>query len=910
MGKLKTKLKQNYIYVLAFIIPIIIMTVIYMLLGIYPAGNKTILNSDSYLQYVAFLGRIKDILKGDASIFYTFSKSLGGNISGLFAYYIISPLNLIIALFPKEYIAEAMAVITLIKIGLSSLTFTVYLVKTFNRKNIETLIFSLCYSLMAYNINFQLNIMWLDGVILLPLVILGIDKLINKNKYKLYVITLFLAIVTNYYIGYMICIFAVLYFIYKGILSSKFNFIMIRNFIGASVLAGALSAFILIPTILSLGAGKAKFRLFQDLLELMLRPDEIIAKLFVGNYSVAQLMGNHPYIYCGVIITILVLLYFMNRNISVKERILSGVLMFILLLSILISTLDLIWHGFDYPIGFEYRFSFLISFFAIILAYRQFISDDNISKLKISIMVLLGVVCAGYALKGDYEGLYDNNIVLTVTLFIAYITLIKIANVNKSYRCIKFSKANRSFINNIFSRYSRFGSAIKAITMVLVLAELSINAYSCLSLRSYVSRVRIYNYINDMQPIVNELKDNMDNFYRMEEVFSNTYNDSMLLNYYGITHSSSANDANIKGFMANMGIKSSSIFVKYNRGSTIGVDSLLGVKYHIVSRSAEDFSNYHYSENQYYNKILEENGYIVYENPSALPIAFMVNEGVKDVDTSKGNTFELNNSILSAMINNKKVVNTPLDVKEITSENLISTIKDGEVCYEKMDNQKEASITFTVTAVDNNPIYMFLKSEAYENGESGFNQVGVSINGVEKFTAFDSGNYNVECIGAFNRGEEVNISVTLNSNELYLKELQAYTFDVSEFEGIYKNLSSNVIDDIEYRDGYVKGTINVSNEKTLLYTSIPYDEGWNVTVDGKKVDYLNILDGLIGVELEEGEHTIEFKYRVPGLIIGSSISVLAFIGLLVFLRCNSKYRVVKKRRFDHLFDANYLNRRI
>ena len=905
MKKLKLNLSISYIYILSFIIPIIIMISIYALIGIYPAGNKTILNSDSYLQYVAFLGRIKDIFKGDASIFYTFSKSLGGNTSGLFAYYMASPLNLIIALFPKAYIAEAMAVITLLKIGLSSLTFTIYLIKTFKKKDIEILIFSLCYSLMAYNINFQLNIMWLDGVILLPLVILGIDRLINKDRYKLYVITLFLAIVTNYYIGYMICIFAVLYFIYKGILTNKFNFRMIGKFIVASILSGALSAFILIPTILSLGKGKAKFRLFQDLPELMLSLDEIIAKLFVGNYSVAQLMGNHPYIYCGVIITILAMLYFMNRNISIKERILSGILMIILLLSISVSTLDLIWHGFDYPIGFEYRFSFLISFWAIILAYKQFISDDNISKLKISIVILLGSVCTVYILNGDYEGLYDDNIVLTVVFFIVYVNLIKILNINKAYSGIRFSKANGVFIRNRIGRYIKFGHSIKAIIMVLVFAELGINAYSCLELRNFVSRARIYNYINDMEPIVNELKEGMDNFYRMEEVFNNTYNDSMLLNYYGVTHSSSANDSTIKGFMTNIGVKTSSIFVKYNRGSIISIDSLLGVKYHIASRSAEDFSNYHYTENKYYNKILEEDGYIIYENPLALPIAFMVNEGVKDVDTSKGNVFELNNSILSEMTNHKKVINKPLDIKEITSENLISTKEDGEVNYKRINKYKQASITFTVTAVDNNPIYMFLKSEAYEKGNISSNQVSVSINGSEKFTVFDSGNYNVECIGAFKRGEEVKITVTLNTNKLSLKELQVYTFDINEFEEVYEDLSSNVISDTEYRDGYIKGTINVSNEKNLLYTSIPYDEGWSVTVDGKKVDYLNILNGLIGIELDEGEHIIEFKYRVSGLIIGSIISIL---GLISFLGYGLKGSFTRKRRFDHLFDSNYLRR--
>ena len=346
----KLKFKENYIYIFSFIVPIMLMVVIYALIGIYLTGDKTIVNSDMYLQYVGFLGHIKDVLKGEANLFYSFSKSLGGNTVGLFAYYMSSPLNLIIGLFPKAYIAETIVVITLIKIGLSSLTFTIYLIQSFKKRDINVIMFSLCYSFMAYNINFQLNIMWLDGVVLLPLVILGVDKLINENKYKLYVISLFIAIVYNYYIGYMICIFSGLYFIYKLILNNKVKLIKLGSFIGASILSVALSAFILIPTVLSLSSGKAKFRLFQEAPKLMMSLDEVIAQLFIGNYSLGQIMGNYPNIYCGVIITVLGILYFLNKNISRKERILSGIFMFVLLLSIFISTLVLIWHGFDYPV--------------------------------------------------------------------------------------------------------------------------------------------------------------------------------------------------------------------------------------------------------------------------------------------------------------------------------------------------------------------------------------------------------------------------------------------------------------------------------------------------------------------------------------------------------------------------------
>lgn len=864
MKNLKLKLKENYIYLLSFIIPIILMGIIYAVIGIYPFGNKNIITSDMYLQYVAFLSRVKDILSGDAGIFYSFSKSLGGNTAGLFAYYMSSPFNLIIGLFPKVYIGEVIALITLIKLGLSGLTFTIYLSNTYKKKDITTLMFSLCYCFMAYNINFQINIMWLDAIMLLPLVLLGIDKLINENKYKLYVITLFITIISNYYIGYMVCIFSVLYFSYKIILNNKISLKKIGTFIGSSALSGALSAFILVPTVLSLSSGKAEFKLFESGPEVVIKPVEILAKLFIGNYSLKQITGSYPNIYCGVIITILFLLYFINKNISKKERISSGILMLVLLLSVFISTLNLVWHGFDYPVGFEYRFSFIISFLAITLAYKEFVSNENLSKIKIIVLLLIGAATSIWISMGNHDGLTKTKILVTGMFFVAYVILLKVLN----------KITNKKVI-------------IKVALALFVSVELVINAYSCLVLQSYAPREYIYNYINYLQPIVNELKEEMDNFYRMEEVFTNTYDDSMLLNYYGITHSSSSNDSNTKEFMEKMGFKTAPSFEGYNRGGLISVDSLLGLKYQIAAVRAEKFSSYDYTENNYYEKILEQGEYIVYENPFALPIAFMVNDDLKNVNTSNVNTFDLNNNILSSMVQSEEIINKPLEIKEIESNNLTSITKDGETYYKKINQDEDASIIFTVEASDNNPVYMFLRSELYENKINNYNQVLVKINDSKEFPQFDSGNYNVEYIGTYEEGNEIKIEVNLKREQFSLKELQVYSCDVSKFAEIYNDLNENTITNTVYKDGYIKGNINVPEDKTLLYTSIPYDKGWSVTVDGIEVEYIKILDGLIGVELNEGNHNIEFKYKTPGLLLGSIISLLA-IFIIIFMEIAKK----------------------
>ena len=122
---------------------------------------------------------------------------------------------LLLVFFDKYSIPEFIFLINIIKIGLSGFTSYHYFKNTFKGKESTSLVFSIVYALMAYNIVYSQNIMWLDGVYLLPIIFLGIDKLIEKEKPVLFCISLAFSIFCNYYIGYMSCIGSLVYFIYK-----------------------------------------------------------------------------------------------------------------------------------------------------------------------------------------------------------------------------------------------------------------------------------------------------------------------------------------------------------------------------------------------------------------------------------------------------------------------------------------------------------------------------------------------------------------------------------------------------------------------------------------------------------------------------------------------------------------------
>ena len=185
----KTMKERKYLFI-CFILPAMLMWLAYITRKVYPFGNNSVLVLDLNGQYVYFFEALRDIIHGGGSLLYSFRRTLGGEFIGIIGYYLASPFSIITSIFPDKFMTEALLAMFLLKI------------------------FSTMYALCAYAVVMQNNTMWIDNLIWLPMILLGIENLIKHGKFKLYVITLSLAIFSNFYIGYMMCIFVTLYFFY------------------------------------------------------------------------------------------------------------------------------------------------------------------------------------------------------------------------------------------------------------------------------------------------------------------------------------------------------------------------------------------------------------------------------------------------------------------------------------------------------------------------------------------------------------------------------------------------------------------------------------------------------------------------------------------------------------------------
>ena len=318
---LKTRLtclyQHNRKTLLAFILPALILFFGYMTRGIFPVGNRNVLTIDLYHQYAPFLAELAEKYRTGGSLFYTWAGGLGVNFLSLFAYYLASPLNLLIVLFPPSYLTEAIMLLILIKIGLAGACFFIFLRGVWRRENLQMVAVAILYALSSYNLAYSWNIMWLDGVFLLPLILLGLVYLIREKRYLLYTLSLALVFISNYYISFFVGIFTALYFPvglfqYHSFTRIKQLLATIGRFIVFTLLSGGLAAVLLLPTYFSLklpsAAGDSMPTTISHYFDLF----DYIGQHFM--LTPPTIRDGMPNMYCGILALLMIPVYFFAKS--------------------------------------------------------------------------------------------------------------------------------------------------------------------------------------------------------------------------------------------------------------------------------------------------------------------------------------------------------------------------------------------------------------------------------------------------------------------------------------------------------------------------------------------------------------------------------------------------------------------
>ena len=824
-------MKQKKYNILSFIIPVIVMILLYMSVGVI-GGKKNILTVDLANQYVEFFGALKDVLSGITSPFYSFSKTLGGNFFGIMTYYLLSPLNIFLVLFNKIDIPKFILIINIIKIGLTGLTSYIYFNKKFKETKLS-LVFSITYSLMAYNIAYSQNIMWLDGVIMLPLIFLGIDRLIEK-KPLLFYISLTLSIIFNYYIGYMSCIASLLYYIYELYLKEKKLEIKKILYCIKYILISVLTAgIILIPSIFSLMQGKANGLLGDFVPNQRFAILDLITRFYIGTFKNTDILGTLPNLYISQIMIVLVIYYFFNKNIKEKEKYASLILIGIFALGFIFSPINTIWHTLKNPVGFPFRYSFMFDMILLIIAYKSILNIKEIDKNFIKKFVFYSILISLIIDKLLYTKTMYYKIIGTSVLEIFYL--------------IYLSKNKKQIKNYI---------------IILLTLEMFLNGFTTVYNIKYQNKEKYNKFMNETGKIIDNINKKENSFLRLEKNYSYSSNDELLLNYSGISHFSSVYEGKTNELLGKyLGIFNRFYVTNYY-GSTLVTNSLFDIKY-LLSKE----------ELPYYEKIDRKYNINIYENNYNLPLGFMVDKNIENLKLKKYEPFINQNNILKAMNQNIEDVFYKNNY-QIEFINLKKDETKEKLTYKKINQEQPASIKVKLNTEHAGILYGYMSCEK-------FKKVDVLLNGKSIIDITDENGYeaNILELGKHNLNEEIELEFLLLEDNIQPKEIMFYTLDLEKFENAINLLNNEKLEIIEYNKDYIKAKINVEKEN-ILYTSIPYDKGFEIIVDGKKQNASKTFDTLISLKLDKGIHTIEFKYHTRGLKEGTIISL---VGILLFI---------------------------
>ncbi len=865
----KKKIYENY-YLLSFVLGAL---AFYLFVSYSQmAGGKYIfLDGDNLDEYVpGYMALCDNIIKGK-SIIYSWCIDLGMNsyinLSNSVLFNISTLLYLL--LYKIDY-ATVTVIILIIKAGITALFFYLYIDKIWNIKGIRGLVFSVGYAMCAYMVVYiPAMLIYVDAIYMLPLILCLVSIFAKNGNYKLMCAAYLYVFLNFYYTGYIVGFFSFFYLVLYMIFINEYSFKIILKkimFFGLCIIITAgITAIIIFPTIYF-----AFTKYSEDagaLTENMhVNPLDIYNQLFVG--QVCGYNSNYyPYVYCGLPALLLFPLYFVTKKIKKKEKLFWGILLILMVISCFVLPLYLFWHCFDAPDGDPYRFSFIISLIICVIAARGsvYLSEFGGKILFFSALINSGIYILCMYIQPLYQQeyyIYPRNTwlywIINSVFILGYFV----------WACL-------------YSKYKeKYKNVMQMIIAIVVIAELVFNAYSGYYKEDYLvprNNVDTYNlWQKTVNEALDEIKKDTNGFYRIGSKNDYILNAPLFFNYNGIASFASLENYEVRCVLDKLGLSTSARDI-FCYGLTDFTRMILAVRYDINNVAFDNHSAYVVGSDYHADVI---------KNDYCLSLGFLVDESIKSFEFSGRNEFKNINELASCMTGRE------MELYELYQNNM--ELEEDGIVVEQVD---EETFIFSMYNDDNNSAGLLHFRIPADNREA-FVQFdyGFSVYDKDAPLLFDvtAGkidvleNISVSYIRPLSRLYDKYEIAILMTDGLYKtvmapQNINFAYYNKDEFLKLYNELKDGQMEVVDYDNGFVHGKVNVLNDDQILFTSIPYDIGWEVYVDGEKTQIIKLIDdAFIGIELKKGEHDIVFQYHVPGFNTGLIISIVSIILFVIF----------------------------
>lgn len=846
---MKLFFKTYWTYFVSFIIPVIIMTGVYLSQGIYWNSDTSPLLGDGFHQYVIFDVALRNILHGNGSLFYTFTSGLGLNFYALSSYYLGSFLSPLVYFFNLSNMPDAVYLTTLLKFGLIGLSTYFSLNKLFQSiPNPLKLALSTSYALMSFTVS-QLEIKtWLDVFILIPLIITGLQLLITEKKSLLYFTSLSILFIQNYYFGYMTALFLIFWYLCQISWDFKTRKSSFLDFIVTSFLAGMASLILTLPTLFDLqthGEKVTEVTKFQTESSWYL---DLFAKQFIGSFDTTK-YGAIPMIFVGLLPFILTILFFTMKSVKFHVKLIYAIFFAFLIASFYIEVLDLFWQGMHTPNMFLHRYAWIFSTLLIYTAAEVLnrLKELKLWNLLMSLLIVLTGFLATMYFKSHYSFLTDLNILLTLEFLVVY-SLLLLAVIKK-------------FISvNLFS----------ILISLFIMIEVSLNASSQMDGIAKEWGFASRSAYNRDIPAMESFSTYIGNqFTRTEKLETQTGNDSVKFNYNGISQFSSVRNRSASSTLDKLGFKSSgtNLNLRYANNSILS-DSLFGIQYNISENPIDKYG---------FQDVYQKDNLTLYENQFSLPIAFASQSVYNDVKFNE-HTLDNQASFLNQLANVNFDYFSPIPHDKIENTNDLISVTSS--------SNEDAAIQYQIEIPENSQVYLSFTNLHFSNDKQ--KKVDILVNGEKKTFTTDNA-FSFFNLGYTKEKKTFNIHVSFPGNsQVSFESPTFYRLDTQTLTEAIQKIKEQPVT-VSTSKNKVFATYNVQQDTSIFFT-IPYDKGWSAYQDGKKIEIKQAQTGFMKVDVPKGKGTITLSFIPNGFITGS---ICSFISLLLFRIYNYRRKLSK-----------------
>jgi len=868
---------KKKVYLASFIAPMAIMFVVWAIDGFFPFGTKSLMAVDFNAQYIGLYAYFKHLfLNGDwSSFFYSFSKSIGGGMLGIWGFNLLSPFNFLFLLFSEENFQWVVPIVIALRYGAMGLTMAHFLVKRYDGlKNKAYLvpIVATIYALNGFNVSYQMNPIFYDGMVMLPLVLIGVEQVLDNKSPKGYIGMLALSLFVQFYMGYMTCIFVVIYALFyiirsENLRNKKVILTRLGKLAAASILAVGIVSAVLLPILISLVSTKGGLQSSLKFeWKLQINPFEILAKLFLGAFDNTSWPAgpNLPNIYVASFGLLGTLYYFISSKISKWSKIAASFVLVVFLISCAHEFTSKLWHMGQNPAGFFYRFSWIIAFFLVYLAYLSLREVEKFTKREASFLLISGAVIFSIVQLQQHSFLTVWQRLATILIFVVLLVVLFYPKVKHSWMIIA------------------------ALTVV----ELTANAALVQSRVGYTDAYKYHDAVLQLKDAINPIRPDHSDFYRINKSFNLSKNDPFMVDYPGLSIFSSNLENSTRDLfdrLGNNGINATT----YYQGTPLQ-DALFSVKYLVTPKPVlkEDYpdtSKLYVFGNMVTRKdittkepVYEATRTKTFETDLILPIAYGVNDATVNVKLENHQPIQNQNKIVQAMGATSDYYLAILGANELKLDNMEVVDSSKPETYKRIDSSKPGTITYHLIPQSAEDYWVAIPQKLSHTDK---NKVRILLNG--KNYEFQDKFQQTQFIQIAHNsaGQPVDLTIEIDSdNEYDLSGLRLARSNGVLVNRIIQERQLQGIKLSHWDNRSIKGTVNITDDSSWMMTSIPFEKGWTVKVDGKVVETAKVWDSLLAYKITPGEHTVEMSYLPDGFVLGFIISTasIALYGFAIY----------------------------